>query len=96
MKKLGFLLLAALASKGALANEVGALFPQLANSTAVSAVAIAETGVSSSLAFLPTNQNTTTQRAANLNDYVENAVNEISSDLKQRILSTLEHHYSMR
>lgn len=44
MKKLGFLLLALLASKGASASEVGAPIPQMANSTAVLAVAIAETG----------------------------------------------------
>ena len=97
MKKPGFLLLALLASKGALANEVGAPFPQLANTTAVLAVAIAETGTSSTSWALEPNvmDNTATQHDS-LNTYAEVALEKLTLTLRERILTQLEENYVIR
>lgn len=89
MNKLGFLLLAAVASKGAMASEVGAPFPQLANSTAVLAVAIAETGASASLALEPNDEANSTQHQQ-LDAYTKTALDEISQNFQARVLSTLQ------
>jgi hypothetical protein len=96
MNKLGFLLLAALASKGALASEVGAPFPQLANTTAVLAVAIAETGASSSLAVEPKQEVKEATQHAPLHTYTESALEEMAVDLEQRILQDLAARYAAR
>jgi predicted RNA methylase len=97
MNKLGFLLLAALASKGALASEVGAPFPQLANTTAILAVAIAETGASSSLAVEAKPE--VVEEAAQyipLHTYTENALEEMAVNFEQRVLQDLEARYAGR
>lgn len=96
MNKLGFLLLAALASKGALASEVGAPFPQLANTTAVLAVAIAETGASSSLAVEPEQEVKEATQHSPLHTYTESALEEMAVDLEQRILQDLTARYAAR
>lgn len=98
MKKLGFLLLAVLASKGVSAAEVGAPFPQLANTTAVLAVAIAETGTSASgWAFEPNAAKpSATQPHATLNEYAEVALEKLSLTTRERILSQIEAHYAVR
>lgn len=89
MNKLGFLLLAALASKGALASEVGAPFPQLANTTAVLAVAIAETGVSASLALEPNDEATSAPQHQELDAYTDAALKEMSRDFHARALDNM-------
>ena len=96
MNKFGFLLLATLASNGALASEVGAPFPQLANTTAVLAVAIAETGASSSLAVEPKEDSLEVIQQANLHSYTENALDELATDFEQRVLSDLVARYATR
>lgn len=96
MNKLGFLLIAALASKGALASEVGAPFPQLANTTAVLAVAIAETGASSSLAVEPEHDVKEVNQHAPLHTYTESALEEMAVGLEQRILQDLSARYASR
>jgi hypothetical protein len=96
MNKLGFLLLAALTSKGALASEVGAPFPQLANSTAVIAVAIAETGASSSLAVEPEQDVKTVHQHIPLHSYTENALEEIAVNYEQRLIQDLETRFVAR
>lgn len=96
MNKLGFLLLAALASKGALASEVGAPFPQLANSTAVLAVAIAETGASSSLTVEPEQEVKTANQHIPLHNYTESALEEMAVDFEQRVIQDLELRYVAR
>jgi len=96
MNKLGFLLLAALASKGALASEVGAPFPQLANTTAVLAVAIAETGASSSLTVEPEQDVKEANQHATLHSYTESALEEMAVDFEQRVLQDLEARYASR
>jgi hypothetical protein len=96
MNKLGFLLLAAFASNGALASEVGAPFPQLANTTAVLAVAIAETGASSSLAVEPEQDVKEAIQHAPLHTYTESALEEMAVDLEQRILQGLAARYAAR
>jgi hypothetical protein len=96
MNKLGFLLLAALTSKGALASEVGAPFPQLANSTALIAVAIAETGASSSLAVEPEQEVTMAHQHVPLHSYTENALEEIAVDYERRVLQDLETRFASR
>lgn len=97
MNKLGFLLLAAVASKGALASEVGAPFPQLANSTAILAVAIAETGASSSLAIF---EPEAPEAAATLHEtqqrYIDRAMEQIAHEVEQRIYMNMEQYYTMR
>jgi hypothetical protein len=95
MNKLGFLLIAALASKGALASEVGAPFPQLANTTALMAVAIAETGASSSLAVEPEQVIEANQHTP-LHTYTESALEEMAVDLEKRILQDLSDRYAAR
>ena len=98
MNKLGFLLLALVASKGALATEVGAPFPQLANTTAVLAVAIAETGTSATgWALEPMVENDTkaTQHAT-LNEYAEVTLEKLSLTMRERFLSQLESRYAIR
>lgn len=89
MKKIGFLLLAAFASTNATASEVGATFPQLANSTALMAVAIAETGASASLATKPDRDVTQPAQHSQLDHYVESAYRTLSVDIEQRIMQTL-------
>lgn len=89
MKKFGFLLLAAFASINAKASEVGATFPQLANSTALMAVAIAETGASASLAIEPDKDVVQTAQHSRLDRYIENASAELSTEIEQRILQAL-------
>lgn len=96
MNKLGFLLLAALVSKGALASEVGAPFPQLSNSTALPAVAVAETGASSSLALDVDSDDSATTQHASLNTYVENALNAIAYDYERRLLRNFEYRVAAR
>jgi predicted RNA methylase len=96
MNKLGFLLLAAFASNGALASEVGAPFPQLANTTAVLAVAIAETGASSSLAVEPKQEVKEATQHAQLHTYTENALEEMAVSLEQQILQDLAARYAAR
>jgi hypothetical protein len=96
MNKLGFLLLATLASKGALASEVGAPYPQLANSTAVLAVAIAETGASSSLAIEPEQDVNTVNQHVPLHSYTENALEAIAVDYEQRVLQDWEARFASR
>ena len=96
MNKLGFLLLAALASKGALASEVGAPFPQLANSTAVLAVAIAETGASSSLTVEPEQEVKMANQHIPLHNYTESALEEMAVDFEQRVIQDLELRYVAR
>lgn len=86
MNKFGFLLLAALAPTGALASEVGATFPQLANSTALIAVAIAETGASASLAFEPDSDVINATQHSHLYSYTEQAYEALSTELEARIL----------
>lgn len=96
MNKLGFLLLAAFASKGALASEVGAPFPQLANSTAVLAVAIAETGASASLAFEPNEEAASLTQQQQLDTYTEMALTEMSQNLRSRILDNLSERIALQ
>lgn len=97
MKKLGFLLLAALASKGAMASEVGAPFPQLANSTAILAVAIAETGASSSWALI---EPEALEAAATSHEaqqrYLDRAMEQIAHEVEQRIYMNMEQYFTMR
>ena len=90
MNKLGFLLVAVFASKGALASEVGAPFPQLANSPAVLAVAIAETGASSSLAVKPEQDVTKAKQFLPLHDYIEVTRAEMAATFEKQILQKLE------
>lgn len=89
MRKIGFLLLAACASTNALASEVGATFPQLANSTALMAVAIAETGASASLAIEPDREVMPVTQHSPLDRYVENAYEELTSQIEYKILNDL-------
>lgn len=89
MKQLGFLLLAAFASINAKASEVGATFPQLANSTALMAVAIAETGASASLAIEPDDNVKQSAQHSKLDSYVEDAYHTLSVEIEQRIMQTL-------
>lgn len=93
MKKLGFLLLAMFASKGAIAAEVGAPFPQLANTNAVLAVAIAETGTSATgWALEPISKDTANTQHATLNDYAEVTLEKLTLTTRERILSQLENY----
>lgn len=97
MKNLGFLLLAIFASKGALATEVGAPFPQLTNTTSALEVAIAETGTSTTgWALEPVAYDTPAMQRTNLNDYAEIALEKLSLTMRERILSQLEAHYQVR
>lgn len=96
MNKLGFLLIAAFASNGALASEVGAPFPQLANTTAVLAVAIAETGASSSLAVEPEQEVKEANQHAPLHTYTESALENMAVDFEQRVIEDLESRYAAR
>lgn len=96
MNKLGFLLLAAFASKGALAGEVGAPFPQLANSTAVLAVAIAETGASASLAMEPNDEANSVMQHQQLDAYTATALDEISVNFQERVFDDLEERIASR
>ncbi len=96
MKKLGFLLLMLMASKGVAASEVGAPFPQLANTTAVLAVAIAETGTSTmSWALEPSTEDTASTQHELLNDYAEMTLDKLSAVTRERILSQLELQYQI-
>ncbi len=90
MNKFGFLLLAAFASTNALASEVGAPFPQLANSTALVAVAIAETGASASLVRQPDIDvvQSTTQHSP-LDTYIAEAYEQLATDIEERVLLEL-------
>lgn len=85
MKNLSFLLLATFASTSALAGEVGATYPQLANSSAEVAVAIAETGASRAPAYdMELNVAASTQYSP-LEHYIENAYQELMLDIQNRI-----------
>jgi hypothetical protein len=88
MNKLGFLLLVAVASTDALASEVGAQFPQLANSTAVLAAAIAETGVSASVATAP-NDKANSAMQHPIDAYTQAALEQLSTELRMRIMGDL-------
>jgi hypothetical protein len=90
MNKLGFLLLAIFASKGALAAEVGAPFPQLAKTIDTLAVAVAETGAISSLTReLKVNDNSSALYTS-LERYTEASVEALSAIYERRALQDLE------
>lgn len=89
MKYIGFLLLATCASINAMASEVGATFPQLANSTALTVVAIAETGASASLAIEPDNDVIYATQHSSLDVYTANAYEELAAEIEQRVLQEL-------
>lgn len=97
MNKLGFLLLALLAPKGVEAAEVGAQFPQLANTTAVLAVAIADTGTSTtSWAFDSTSEQRSVAQHATLDKYAETTLEKLSHTTRERIFNRLETQYEIR
>lgn len=89
MKNYGFLLLAAFAFTNANAGEVGATFPQLANSPALMAVAIADTGVSASLAIQKTPEIATNNHQLPLEQYIESAYQSVMNQIHERVESSV-------
>lgn len=84
MKKLGFLVLALVASKSAVAGEVGAPIPQLANSTALLAVAIAEAGAAAHLTAKDVVSNAREQSTNDLDPKLEAYVNDTFESIHQQ------------
>lgn len=98
MKNFGFLLLALATSASVSANEVGAPFPQLTSTTAEQAIAIAETGTSTTRWALEpiTMDNTPAKQHATLNNYAEVTLEKLTLTTRERILSQLEENYLIR
>lgn len=89
MNKFGFLLLAAFASTNALASEVDAPFSQLSNID----VSIAEAGISESLSLIKVNA---AALQAPIYEYAENVFAEVSADIEEDFLDSLEQYFGVR
>lgn len=88
MKKATIVLLAAIAADGVFASEVGAPYPQLASSaTANLAVAIAETGASSSWATQPSEQLASDKQTEEFDRNVEG----INAKMNQQLDALISH-----
>lgn len=88
MKNLGFLLLLAIASQGALADEVGAPNPKIVNSALSNPqleIAIAEQGASISSANTPTEVQASVDKSAELDSFVEAKSEQINDELEERL-----------
>lgn len=91
MNKLGFLLLAALSATSALAGEVGAQYPQLANlNSANLAFASVDTGVSTNWTRAPVSDHASADQIAELQHLNAQIDARISEDLEQRIAEKLQ------
>lgn len=89
MNKLGFLLLAAFSATSALAGEVGA--PNLQLATAVNpTVAIADTGVSTSLMSTSFSNKASADRLELIENFNDQISAQVSEDLEQRIAQKLK------
>ena len=91
MNKFVFLLLAALSAKSALAGEVGAQYPQLANlNSANLAFASVDTGVSTNWTSAPISEKASADQVAELQQLNAQIDAQISEDLEQRIAEKME------
>lgn len=94
MNRFLVLLLATVASTGAKASEVGAPIPQLANSPAILAVAIAEAGASAAWALEAQAKHAPNRTRTGIDEYVERAFDHFSEQLQERIFADLKQHQS--
>ena len=95
MKTLALAFLTAIASSGVVASEVGASYPQLAGGNATNvAVAIAETGASTSWATKPFENMATAKQTRELNDRVEGINAQMNIELEALIAEKLEQSLS--
>lgn len=91
MKKLGFLLLAAIGATSAFAGEVGAQDPQFARTSFTNmVVAIADTGVSTRWTSTPTDREASTAQIAQLQELNRKIDVQISENLEKRIAEKME------
>lgn len=89
MTRTGYFALAILlAPISALAGEVGASFPQLANIEAPKAIAVEETGASTGQLK---DQELVRLNGQTIDEYVSEATDDLSAEMQKRILNNLHH-----